>query len=57
MSKETVIEKALDEYYGRSKQISIDAITGHLDRMEHVEREWMLRGILEKVYDAGRTGK
>jgi hypothetical protein len=57
MSKETVVKKALDEYYGRSKQISIDAVTGHLDRMEHVERKWMLRSILEKVYDAGRQEK
>ena len=57
MSKETVIKKALDEYYGRSKQITIGAMTGHLDHMEHVEREWMLRSILEDVYDAGRQGK
>ena len=57
MSKEKVIQNALDEYYGRSKQIRIDAITGHLDRMEHVEREYILRGILEKVYDAALSGK
>lgn len=57
MNKEKVIQSALDEYYGRSKQIKIDAMTGHLDRMEHVEREWMLRSILEKVYDAGRQEK
>lgn len=57
MSKETVIKKALDEYYGRSKQITIGAMTGHLDRMEHVEREWMLRSILEKAYDAGKMSK
>ena len=57
MSKEQVIQQALDEYRNRSKQIKIDAMTGHLDRMEHVEREWMLRSILEKVYDAGRQEK
>ena len=57
MSKETVVKKALDTYYGRSQQIALDAMTGHLDRMEHVEREWMLRSILEDVYDAGKQGK
>ena len=57
MTKEQVIQDALNEYRGRDKEIRIDAMTGHLDRMEHVEREWMLRSILEKVYDAGKMSK
>ena len=54
MTKEQVIQRALDEYRSRSKQIKIDAITGHLDGMEDVECEYMLREILEKVYDAAK---
>ena len=57
MTKEQVIQDALNEYRGRDKEIRIDAMTGHLDRMEHVEHEWMLRSILEKVYDAGKMSK
>lgn len=54
MTKEQVIQRALDEYRSRSNQIKIDTITGHLDRMEDVECEYMLREILEKVYDAAK---
>lgn len=57
MTKEQVIQDALNEYQGRNKQLKIDAMTGHLDHMEHVEREWMLRSILEKVYEEGRQSK
>jgi len=57
MTKEQVIQDALNEYQGRNKQLKIDAMTGHLDHMEHVEHEWMLRSILEKVYEAGRQSK
>lgn len=56
MTKEQVIQRALDEYRSRSKQIKIDAITGHLDGMEHVEMEYLLRSLLDQVYDAGRKG-
>ena len=55
-NKEQAIQRALDEYRRRSKQIKIDAITGHLDRMEDVECEYMIKEILEKVYDAAKMG-
>ena len=51
MSKEQIIQNALDEYKAKRKQISIDAITGHLDRMEYVEMEHMLRELFSKVYE------
>lgn len=57
MTKEQVIQNALDEYRTRNKQIKFDAVCGHLDRMEHVEQEYMLKGILEKVYDAALKSK
>ena len=53
MSKEEVIRKAIEKYNTQKKAITIDAMTGHLDCMEHIEVERMLRGILEEVYDAG----
>ena len=57
MTKEQVIQNAVSEYFRRSKQIAIDALTGHLDRMKDLETETMLRDILGKVYDAARTEK
>lgn len=57
MTKEQVIQNAVSEYFRRSKQIALDALTGHLDRMKDLETETMLRDILGKVYDAARTEK
>ena len=51
MSKEQIIQNALDEYKAKRKQISFEATTGHLDRMEHIEMEYMLRGLFSKVYE------
>ena len=51
MSKEQIIQNAIDEYKAKKKQISFDAITGHLDRMEHIEIEYMLRSLFSKVYE------
>ena len=57
MSKEKIIQDAIDEYRRRIKQISFDATTGHLDRMEHIEIEYMVKNLLEKVYNQSINNK
>ena len=54
--KDTVINTAIADYFKRMKGISLDAITGHLDRPQDREIEVMLRKILSDVYDAGWNG-
>lgn len=54
--KDTVINTAIADYFKRMKGISLDAMTGHLDRSQDKEIEAMLRKILSDVYDAGWNG-
>lgn len=52
------IDDCINQLIAARKRISIDAMTGHLDRMEDLEIKSAYRNILKKFYeDAFNAGK
>lgn len=56
-TKEQVINDAISTYFRKMKQIDFESMTGHLDRMKDKEVEYMLKDILENVYEQGKNSK
>lgn len=54
VNKDEIINNAISTYFKKSKQIAIDAMTGHLDRMEDKEIEIMLKQLFSEVFEKGK---
>lgn len=54
VNKDEVINNAISTYFKKSKQIDIDAMTGHLDRMKDKEIEIMLKQLFSEVFEKGK---